>query len=383
MTRLPTGSLVITVGKHGPHYESKWRWQGRQHKRRLGPAWLDLSGDGWVKRAGRPKPGFLSREDAIVAMRAMIAAHALQNAEDRSQAASFSQVAERWFARGQRRGLKPSTLRLYRQMINAYVLDKGVYKSKKIPRACPFASKQVDLVSKADMRGWFDPIPYSPQKAKLLMAVKSICAFAVSEEWTRENVALAVECRALHTNCMDYEFFDHAEIKRLVAAADDEHDAALYATAAMTGLRKGELFGLRWKDVDFAGKRLVVRRNLTSGELGTPKNGHSRIVPLVPELSARLKEFKRKKLNPPGATVFCGHPDAVVKRYRKAASKARLRPLPFHGLRHSFGSHAVNVASLVRVRDWMGHSSLTTTGKYLHAKHLDSDAELLALAFSA
>lgn len=380
MTRLPTGSLVVAVAKDAsPQWEAKFRWDQRQVKRRLGPAWLRSSGDDWIKRAGRPQEGFLSREDAIVAMRSVIAAHAAEKAQESAQTVpTFGQAAERWFERAQRRGLKPFTLKLYRQLLDAYVLDKAVYKSSKIPRRCPFADHPIDKISKDDMRQWFDPLSWSPQKAKVFMVVKSVCAFAVGEGWLRENPATAVECRAPKASA-DYEFFERAEINRLIAAAADEHDAALFATAAFSGLRKGELFGLRWSDIDFEGRRIVVKRNLTLGQIGTPKNGYSRVVPLIPELAERLKAFKRH--SPPSASVFSGHPDVVVKRYREALKRAGLRPLPFHSLRHSFGSAAVNVATLVAVRDWMGHTDLRVTGRYLHAKSLVTDADLLGRAF--
>ena len=64
--------------------------------------------------------------------------------------------------------------------------------------------------------------------------------------------------------------------------------------------------------------RLVVRRNLTLGQIGTPKNGQQRIVPLIPQLAERLKEFKRKKLNPPISDGVLRPPDVAVKRYRAA-----------------------------------------------------------------
>ena len=125
-TRLPTGSLVITLGRDGstPHWEAKWRWDGRQIKRRVGHAWLDRKGDDWVKRAGRAPEGFLSEQDAIVAMRAMIAAHAAESAEDRPESVpSLRRVAERWFERASG-GVEAVDAKLYRQLLDAYILTR-------------------------------------------------------------------------------------------------------------------------------------------------------------------------------------------------------------------------------------------------------------------
>jgi integrase len=103
------------------------------------------------------------------------------------------------------------------------------------------------------------------------------------------------------------------------------------------------------------------------------------VVPLIPALADLLNEHRGTV--PFQDPVFPGSSDAAMDRYRKAVKNAGLRHLPFHGLRHSFGSHAVQVATLVQVRDWLGHSDLRMTARYLHAKSLESDADLLASAW--
>ncbi|MGI8903264.1 MAG: tyrosine-type recombinase/integrase [Solirubrobacteraceae bacterium] len=60
-------------------------------------------------------------------------------------------------------------------------------------------------------------------------------------------------------------------------------ERVMYLTAAMTGMRQGELFALRWRDVDWTARRIRVRRNYVRGEFGTPKSKRSsRSVPLAP-----------------------------------------------------------------------------------------------------
>ena len=80
-----------------------------------------------------------------------------------------------------------------------------------------------------------------------------------------------------------------------------------------------------------------------------------------------------------------GHLDASAlrRRYVQAVKRTGLRSLPFHSLRHHFGSIAVNRASLVQVQSWMGHSHIQTTARYLHAKSQADDAAILAGAFPA
>jgi hypothetical protein len=71
-------------------------------------------------------------------------------------------------------------------------------------------------------------------------------------------------------------------------------------------------------------------------------------------------------------------PSALRRRYRRAQGAAGLRPLRFHDLRHSFGSLVIREFDPVAVKDFMGHSKITTTERYLHARSRRTDAARMA-----
>ena len=171
----------------------------------------------------------------------------------------------------------------------------------------------------------------------------------------------------------------------LLRAADSEQDAAIYLTAAFTGLRQGELVALRWRDVDFSGSAIRFRASYTNGHLTSPKSGKIRSVPMaqrVAEVLARLgqREFFTDDDDIVFAGITGGYLDgsALSKRYRAALRRAGLRPLRFHDLRHTFGTRVIGVADIRRVQEWMGHANVQTTMQYLHYVPRPQDAALVA-----
>src|SRR5439155_20660163 len=122
-------------------------------------------------------------------------------------------------------------------------------------------------------------------------------------------------------------------------------------TAAMTGLRQGELIALRWRDVDWQAGRIRVRQNYVEGEYGTPKSRRStRSVPMADRVGGELDRLA-KLVAPdgdanPDALVFADphtrgplQRSAVLRRFRRALKAAKLDPeFVFHSLRHTFGT---------------------------------------------
>ncbi len=184
------------------------------------------------------------------------------------------------------------------------------------------------------------------------------------------------------------DFYSPEEVWALVRAAKDEQDGALFLTAAFSGLRRGELIALRWRDVDFAGHSLRVSGSYSAGALGLPKWGKVRSVPMVDDLAAVLAKLgQRDESTGDDDLVFPGNwggyldGSALRRRYVAAQKKAGLRPLRFHDLRHVFGSLAIRKADIVQLQSWMGHANVTTTRRYLHFRPQATDAALLGEAF--
>jgi integrase len=133
--------------------------------------------------------------------------------------------------------------------------------------------------------------------------------------------------------------------------------------AAKTGLRRSEMFGLRWRDVDLKGRLLHVREAIVDDVEGVPKSGQGRAVPLSGEACAVLEGRTKGK---PEAFVFPEfRTKGSLRRPLEAISQAVGFSVSAHDFRHHFGSSAVRAAIPLRtVQAWLGHASLRMTERY-------------------
>lgn len=186
-----------------------------------------------------------------------------------------------------------------------------------------------------------------------------------------------------------FAFYSPEEVLALSRAAASEQDAALFLTAAFTGLRRGELIALRWRDVDFEREAIRVAASYANGTLTLPKSGRGRSVPMVPEVAEVLARLgQRQALTAADELVFVGEGgsyldgSALRRRFVAAQARAGLRPIRFHDLRHTFGTLGVRGAeSLVELQAWMGHADVKTTMRYTHYQQQAGAARRLAGAF--
>jgi integrase len=157
-------------------------------------------------------------------------------------------------------------------------------------------------------------------------------------------------------------FLTEEERTRLLQACRASKWPRLYVLvllALTTGARRGELLGLRWRDVDLTHRVLHVGRS---------KNGDPKALPLV---AAAVEELQQLR-GAPEALVFPArldptHAMAIEDRWRQALRAARIRQFRFHDLRHSCASFlAQNGATLLEIGDLLGHRNLNMTKRYSH-----------------
>jgi integrase len=153
------------------------------------------------------------------------------------------------------------------------------------------------------------------------------------------------------------------EAKRQAPKTAAAHSLFIGVSLALRlGLRRGEVFGLRWEDIDLKGSRLTVARSFDM----LPKNGKARTLPipsvLVEDLSRWQKVCSKSlKVCPIGTNSRTGLADLL--------KAAQCKPLArgWHGLRHTFASIYIDQGgSILALKEMLGHSSLAMSLVYSH-----------------
>jgi integrase len=205
----------------------------------------------------------------------------------------------------------------------------------------------------------------------------------VAHEWGElPSPPPRVEVRAVKDN-LRIDFFEPEQLDRLVVGARLVRPEVLVLVllGADAGLRRGEVCGLEWGDVDFARGQILVQRQVHRGQPCPPKGGKSRYVPLTSRLAAALQAVRHLR----GAHVLYHHDRAgkfrevspkILRMWMREAERASSLPVrgALHVLRHTFCSRlAAQNAPVLTIKELAGHADLKTTLRYMHlsqgAKH--------------
>jgi integrase len=218
--------------------------------------------------------------------------------------------------------------------------------------------------------------------AKILRLALGI---AVKQRLILENVARYVPIPQAPPPQVD--FWTRSEMVDFLQRSADDSRALLYELALKTGMRRGELLGLRWSDIDFDQRWLSVQRTQTKVKggytLGDVKTraGRRRIqlsAPLVVKLQAHRQALPRRlAAGPPGEDhdlVFATwngtllDPNFIDKVFQRLLKQLGMRRIRFHDLRHTFATLALADGAKVKaVSAQLGHASISVTmDRYAH-----------------
>lgn len=214
-----------------------------------------------------------------------------------------------------------------------------------------------------------------PRTVKTTMGAASVLFnWAIAQKFLTTNPMRGLPRPAVEPTL---EYLSRGEVERLLELAEQQAGTSdeafmrftLLHLALHTGLRRGELWGLRWPDLDVDARRLTVARSYDV----LPKSGRPRHLRLPAECAPIMSRWLRRCPATPERLVFPVRGKLArqtemfgIDGLMKAAGcRALTRPL--HALRHSFASHYVmaggNILSLQKI---LGHASLEHTLVYAH-----------------
>ena len=211
--------------------------------------------------------------------------------------------------------------------------------------------------------------------------IKSALDQAQKEGLVNRNEA--VGCKLPPKKNKEVEVLSHDEMRRLLIQANAEGFYEMILLALASGLRRGELLGLRWEDINFETCELSVKREYTTlGSeyiVSTPKTKASVRNIKIPQSVVRIFEEYRKTVD--SEWVFPSpldktkprSPTSCRSKLSDLLERAGCKHIPFHGLRHIFATNGIeNGMDIKTLSAILGHSSAETTiGTYgFEAQHI-------------
>jgi integrase len=382
--RYGSGTLMKRAGPNGDTWIAKWRDDGRQVQRGLGFVHSKKHPNGLTRAEAEAALGKL-RERVGIERAAERESEARRALEERRR--TLAQVGDALIATKRAAGRKPSTIEAYSYWLRIHIIDY-------------FGPTPVYEITREDVRGFAAALERkglaAKSRANALGTLHSLIEFAIDEGWTtRENPVKRVARPAVATTDPDIHFLETEEVEALLRAVPDDPlgrvERVMYLTAAMTGMRQGELFALRWRDVDWSARRIRVRRNYVRGEFGTPKSKRSaRSVPLASRVATELELLFQDSAHARDDDLVFAHPatgnpidrSKLLKRFKAALRGADVRAVRFHDLRHTFGTRMAAQGIPMRVlQEMMGHRDFKTTLIYADYAPSEREAEWVEEAF--
>jgi integrase/recombinase XerD len=276
------------------------------------------------------------------------------------QAHSDHQLVQLWL-----HGRSPHTQR-------AYAADTN--------RLLTIARKSLQSITLADLQAFADTLDKLAESSayRVLSAIKSLLSFGHRIGYLPVDVGRALRLPTVRSRLSE-RILPEADVHRMLSLEPSERNRALLLLLYASGSRVTELCSLCWRDI-----RMGDAESAHVSLFG--KGGKTRTVRL-PGLVAKCLTalrgtaadhepvFRSRK----NGTAL--QPAAVLRIVRAAAERAGIaaRVSP-HWLRHAHASHALDRGAPIHlVQATLGHSSITTTGRYLHARPKESSSTFLGL----
>ena len=291
---------------------------------------------------------------------------------------TFGEYLKEWYQGYLRARVRVRTAQGYRENMDRYVIPSlgGVPLDRLAPR-------HIEGVESLLLReGGVQGKGLSPSTVLHVHRVMS-CALGHAVEMGLLSRNPAERVKAPRAARYEARSLTWEEVRVLMEHIGDPKRRMVVLLALQTGLRRSELLGLQWRDVDLAASTIAIRRaliQLRTGEtqLTVPKSGRARVVALFSGTVEALREYGAGIAPVLGAEDFVFRrpdgspvrPDSVSQWFKREAVGAGFGDLRFHDLRHTHASLMLREGVNLKIMtERLGHSGVAITGDlYSHVQ---------------
>ena len=236
--------------------------------------------------------------------------------------------------------------------------------------------KPLNSVTLPDLQRFADSLAdLAPgSQARILKACKSILTFGCKTmpQFFPINAGAALRMPKAEGK-LAQRILSESEVLTMIQQEPEARNRLILRLLYISGVRRAELCSARWRD-------LQERPEARAGQITVfGKGSKERAVVLTPGVWGMLQQYSRCVISEPGYLIFNLSASQIYRIVREAARRAGIeKPVSPHWMRHAHASHALDRgAPISLVQATLGHESVQTTGKYLHARPGESSSKYL------
>ena len=285
----------------------------------------------------------------------------------------FSEFVQKWIDRKRLLNVKENTIKSYTDYIDDHISPR-------------FGNIPISKITVADIENFYAGYlkTHTVSSARKVNCVLS-GAFREGIRAGAVHVNLADGSHIEFPKATKYEgsYYNEEEVAKLLVAAKNEGEPihAAIVLAVLYGLRRSEVLGLRWRDVDFSRNTMSVCNTVTAnGDLWieverTKTKKSRRTIDLIPATVPYLESLKKSQHESGIVTTkvvswFNGErvrPDYITRKTQKVMRDAGLPVIRFHDLRHTAATLLAPNVTPQQLQRFLGHEDISTTyGTYAH-----------------
>lgn len=244
----------------------------------------------------------------------------------------------------------------------------------------PLGNIELQKLTRQDIQDLINSSKLSPKSlAEIHMIVKNVIELALEDGTVRKNV-----CRKIQMPVIKEKQIKILTPKQISAILKECYKTRIYDIVLLeltTGLRRGEILGLTWDDIDFKNKTININKSWivvdgipqwSDTETGTKTKSSNRVVAIPDETIDELQQ--RQLLHENDTYVFQDkngnpyNPNNFLRDFKKYAKKAGIEDFSFHDLRHNYGTQLAAVNTHTRlIEAQLGHKDYRSSRRYIHA----------------